>query len=244
MSDCGHTPLYSEDFARGGMERMPCYICELSGVSAERDALIVRRDELLAAMVRITRETPYPEEDGNAAVLIAKVGTLKARVAELEAQRDRARAAAQVYVERVDALGLAADDADPLVMATAEPIGAAQADLYAALGLLVRDAAGRVAAVEPSETVEQLRAERDAARMLADVRGRERDALKAECHGRRFDPNLVRDNQQLRDELAEVDSVIGDYDWAAVAEDAHGTDFAAPLEKVARIEKARKEARK
>jgi hypothetical protein len=73
---------------------------------------------------------------------------------------------------------------------------------------------------------------------------KERDALKAECHGRRYDPNLVKENQQLRDELAEVDSVIGDYDWAAVAEDAHGTDFAAPLEKVARIEKARKEARK
>jgi hypothetical protein len=39
MSDCGHTPLYSEDFARGGVERMPCYFCQLAALTAERDAL-------------------------------------------------------------------------------------------------------------------------------------------------------------------------------------------------------------
>jgi hypothetical protein len=55
---------------------------------------------------------------------------------------------------------------------------------------------------------------------------------------------LAQEIEMLRDELAAVDDVIGDYDWAAVAEDAHGTDFAAPLAKVARIEAARKEARR
>lgn len=179
MSDCGHTPLFSEDHARGGVERMPCYFCELAEVRAERDALIVRRDELLKAMVRVTRETPYPEEAGNAGVLLAEVGTLKARVAELEAERARARAAAQVYVERVEALGLAADDNDPNVMATAEPIGAAQADLYAVLGLFERSESGAITVKPPAESVEQLRAERDAARMLAEIRGRDRDRLAA-----------------------------------------------------------------
>jgi hypothetical protein len=86
---------------------------------------------------------------------------------------DRARPAAHVYAERVNALGLAADDNDPLVMATAAPIGAAQADLFVALGLITRDEAGKVGVVAPAETVEQLRAERDTARALAEVRARD-----------------------------------------------------------------------
>lgn len=90
-----------------------------------------------------------------------------------------ARAAAHVYAERVDALGLAADDNDPKVMATAGPIGEAQADLFAALGLLDRDASGQVVTKPPTESLEQLRAELASARMLAEVRGKERDELAA-----------------------------------------------------------------
>jgi len=29
VTDCGHTPLYAEGRHIGGMERMPCYFCEL-----------------------------------------------------------------------------------------------------------------------------------------------------------------------------------------------------------------------
>lgn len=98
-------------------------------------------------------------------------------IGRLRDQLARAQAAAQVYAERVDALGLAADDNDPKVMATAGPIGEAQADLFAELDLIERDASGRVGVKPPTESVEQLRAERDSARMLARVRGEERDRL-------------------------------------------------------------------
>lgn len=42
-----------------------------------------RIGELLKAMVRLTREVPYPEEHGNVATLIAEVGTQRAVVREL-----------------------------------------------------------------------------------------------------------------------------------------------------------------
>ncbi len=47
--------------------------------------LEARQQELLAAMVRLTRETPYPEEVSGREALIAEVGTLRARVNEIEA---------------------------------------------------------------------------------------------------------------------------------------------------------------
>lgn len=56
---------------------------------AERDALVIRRDELLATIVRVTNETPFPDEmkgwTEQRAKLVAEVGTLKAASAE----RDR-----------------------------------------------------------------------------------------------------------------------------------------------------------
>lgn len=57
-------------------------------VRAERDALKVRRDELLATIRKLSAEVPYPEEQGNAGVLIAEVGTLRAYVAVLEGVRN------------------------------------------------------------------------------------------------------------------------------------------------------------
>lgn len=48
---------------------------------AERDALVVRRDGLLALVAKLTRETPYPDEANECrsqrASLIAEVGTLR-----------------------------------------------------------------------------------------------------------------------------------------------------------------------
>ena len=65
-------------------------------LQAERDALIIRRDELLVTIRNLSAATPYPEEAGNAAVLIAEVGTLRARVAGIEKERDEATARATV----------------------------------------------------------------------------------------------------------------------------------------------------
>jgi hypothetical protein len=124
-------------------------------------------------------------------------------VDRLTAQIDATRKAAQVYAERVEALGLAADDNDPRVMATAEPIGAAQADLYAALGLLERSESGEVVVKRPTETVEQLRAERDAARMLADVRGSERDDWRNQV--REWEALGIR-AEEMRERLDNLDA--------------------------------------
>lgn len=54
---------------------------------------------------------------------------------------------------------------------------------------------------------------------------------------------LAQEIQMLSAELAVVDSAIGDWDFAAVAEDAHGTDYADALKCAAWIEAARKDAR-
>jgi hypothetical protein len=57
------------------------------------------------------------------------------KIEKLEKQVEAARDAAQIYAARVNDLGAAVDDNDPAVMVTAQPIGAAQADLYMALGI-------------------------------------------------------------------------------------------------------------
>lgn len=56
----------------------------VASVVAERDRLKTRVAELLITVKNLSLTTPYPEESGNVATLIAEVGTLKARVAELE----------------------------------------------------------------------------------------------------------------------------------------------------------------
>lgn len=77
----------------------------LRETKAERDALATRRDELLAAMVRVTRETPYPDEAGNAGVLLAEVGTLKASLAATQRELAEARAEVERLRERVCCAG-------------------------------------------------------------------------------------------------------------------------------------------
>lgn len=53
--------------------------------------LLKRRDELLVTIRNLSASVPYEEEAGSAAVLIAEVGTLKARVAELEREAEQRR---------------------------------------------------------------------------------------------------------------------------------------------------------
>ncbi len=43
-----------------------------------------RQQELLLTIRNLSATTPYPEEAANAGVLLAEVGTLKARIRELE----------------------------------------------------------------------------------------------------------------------------------------------------------------
>lgn len=64
---------------------------QLEDVSARVDALIVERDalqsrqqELLVTIRNLSSSVPYAEEAGNAATLIAEVGTLRAQLAETD----------------------------------------------------------------------------------------------------------------------------------------------------------------
>lgn len=59
---------------------------------AERDALIVRRDELLVTIKNLSLSTPYAEEATSASTLIAEVGTLKSKLREVEEENARLRA--------------------------------------------------------------------------------------------------------------------------------------------------------
>lgn len=77
-----------------------------------------RIDMLLEAIVRITRETPYPEEveqnRGRVARLIAEVGTLKAHIAELTPRlpgRMTAAALAESWADSYSPLGARLEDA-------------------------------------------------------------------------------------------------------------------------------------
>lgn len=161
-------------------------LCVRGSTTVDRLTLQVEMNALLDALEQARKEwdDAHASWDARVAELTkasyAQVSLVTNRLHEVEFQLSRARAAAQVYTERVEALGLAADDNDPKVMATAGLIGEAQADLYAALGLLVCDENGEVATKEPVESVEQLRAERDSARMLAEVRGVDSARLRAE----------------------------------------------------------------
>jgi hypothetical protein len=63
----------------------------------ERDALVVRRDELLELVARLSQSTPLDSEVAEAleqrGALIAEVGTLRSRVTELELELELARRA-------------------------------------------------------------------------------------------------------------------------------------------------------
>lgn len=62
-----------------------------------------RRDELLMTIRQLSQQMPYEEEKGSTATLIAEVGTLKARVAELERERDELKK--EIYDAELTASG-------------------------------------------------------------------------------------------------------------------------------------------
>jgi NTP pyrophosphatase (non-canonical NTP hydrolase) len=71
-------------------------IALLHDQASQAKALARRRDELLVTIRNLSQSTPLPDElagwERQRAALVAEVGTLKARVAELERQRDDAQA--------------------------------------------------------------------------------------------------------------------------------------------------------
>ena len=73
----------------------------LAEMERERDALLVRRDELLALAAKLTRDVPYEEEARSAATLIAEVGTLRAQLAEERALHAKLSADAHETARRV-----------------------------------------------------------------------------------------------------------------------------------------------
>ena len=81
---------------------------EMPAALARIEQLQTRQQELLATIVKLAQTTPFPDEAGQAAVLIAEVGTLRATVAE----RDRRIEQLQTHVTMLhDALEEACDDA-------------------------------------------------------------------------------------------------------------------------------------
>lgn len=75
---------------------------EITALRAERDALVVRRDELLATVAKLSQTLPFPEEienwESQRGKLVAEIGTLRA-------DRDEWRRRAQAHgcdVERGD----------------------------------------------------------------------------------------------------------------------------------------------
>lgn len=104
-----------------------------------------------AALLRHVEEFERVAEKANAARadrdrLRAENDALRAEVERMREALDAARNAARALVAHVDNLGALADDNDPRAMALAAPIGATQADLYAALGLDLDEETSRLRA--------------------------------------------------------------------------------------------------
>lgn len=88
---------------------------ENTRLAAENERLLARQQELLATIVRVTNETPYPEEiqgwQSQRSAMIAEVGSLKAEVIGLkrallasERERDQYMAAVVENGTRADSL--------------------------------------------------------------------------------------------------------------------------------------------
>jgi chromosome segregation ATPase len=94
-------------------------------------ALEARQQELLALTVRLTNETPFPEEvkgwTAQRAAMIAEIGTERARVGEIEAERDGLTTRLRALETRI--AGIAA-------LLAADPVQDVDADL-AAIGAAV-----------------------------------------------------------------------------------------------------------
>lgn len=88
MCPCGCVPG-GEDIALAH-QSLGLLLSHVEQLTKERDALATRRDELLAAMVRVANETPFADEAKDALAqrgkLLAEIGTLKAERDELAAK--------------------------------------------------------------------------------------------------------------------------------------------------------------
>lgn len=85
LSDAYVALTAAEAYAQRDIE---CHASVRCLQEVEIKALLTRRDELLATIRKLSAEVPYPEEQGNAAVLIAEVGTLRAQLAAVTTERD------------------------------------------------------------------------------------------------------------------------------------------------------------
>ena len=110
---------------------VPKVLDDLEGV--DRDLVAARAETAAAVQQAVDRISP------------AALSWRRERD-QLRQDLDAARAAARALVSHVDDLALFADDNDPRVMATAGPLGAAQADLWVALGLSLEDEHARMRA--------------------------------------------------------------------------------------------------
>jgi hypothetical protein len=95
------------DRAENAHTRAQAMAVEVERLRADNAALTARRDELLATIARISQSEPLPDEVQHAlsrqGALLAEVGTLRARIAELEGERAIAAAIVRAARElRVD----------------------------------------------------------------------------------------------------------------------------------------------
>jgi hypothetical protein len=105
----GLVPTADAEFIAHAREDVPALCARVRELEA-------RRDELLATLARVSRETPYPDElkgwESQRSAMVAEVGTLKARVRELEAALVEAReATASVHTR----LGVVVDERDAAI---------------------------------------------------------------------------------------------------------------------------------
>jgi len=78
----------------------------LARCEQERDALATRQQELLVTIRNLSSSVPYAEESTSAATLIAEVGTLKARLRNVEAQRNEAQVGLAHFAESRTAIAI------------------------------------------------------------------------------------------------------------------------------------------
>jgi hypothetical protein len=143
-------PVDRYDFERdgwgvGSAECLELLIESVPALVAEVRALRIRRDELLATVARVSRETPYPDElkgwEAQRRAMVAEVGTLRARVADLGSALAIAQ---QSYTTVADAVAASSESAADLAgkaRATRARAEQAERERDEARALLIRRAA-------------------------------------------------------------------------------------------------------
>lgn len=139
---------------RSSTELVPAVLTELAGLQLEVDAHNTASTPAFDEIAKLCGcpQWDYPGQlirDVQNVVqecdeLRAAVDVLNQEVRELEQQREASRTAARDLMAHVDDLAAFADDNDPRVMATAAPLGAAQANLWIALGMNLDEERARI----------------------------------------------------------------------------------------------------